>query len=322
MDNKYKPIPFWSWNDELEEKELINQIDWMNQNGIGGFFMHARGGLTTPYLGDKWFKCVEACLKKAKELNMEAYAYDENGWPSGFAGGALLEDELNRDMYLTYAYGKFDKNAVASFDVNGPSLKRVNSGDNVLNVYSHTSTSTADILNKEVVRKFINLTHEQYKKHDIYGNLRGFFTDEPQYYRWRTSFTRVLPQYFKEKYQEDIYDRIGLLFVDKEGYEDYLMVMLLIFVPSDAVFERTRNLVELNVNCVDQDIGNDGTLSQLTFKMSEAYTAVKATCSVSSGFVFMPDGFAQTLLGASSDTYQGIKDLEDNTYSYSVIRGY
>ncbi len=221
MDNKYKPIPFWSWNDELDEKELIKQIEWMSDNGIGGFFMHARGGLTTKYLGEKWFSCIEACLKKAKELNMEAYAYDENGWPSGFAGGALLEDEENRDMYLTFEYGKFDKKAKASFEVSDKSIKRVSSGDNVLNVYTHITTSTADILNKDVVRKFINLTHEEYKKHDIYHNLRGFFTDEPQYYRWGYAFTRVLPAYFKEKYNEDIFDRIALLFVKKEGYEDF-----------------------------------------------------------------------------------------------------
>ncbi len=221
IDNKYKPIPFWSWNDELDEKELTDQIEWMYQGGIGGFFMHARGGLTTPYLGEQWFKCIEACLKKAKELNMEAYAYDENGWPSGFAGGKLLEDENNRDMYLTYSYGKFDETAAASFDVGGNSFVRVKSGDNVLNVYTHTSTSTADICNKDVVKKFIQLTHEQYKKHDIYGNLRGFFTDEPQYYRWNTSFTRVLPDYFKKQYNEDVFDRIGLLFVEKEGYEDF-----------------------------------------------------------------------------------------------------
>ena len=24
MENKYKPIPFWSWNDELDEKELVS----------------------------------------------------------------------------------------------------------------------------------------------------------------------------------------------------------------------------------------------------------------------------------------------------------
>ena len=49
IPNKYKSFPFWSWNDELEEEELVRQIDWMHESGIGGFFMHARGGLTTPY---------------------------------------------------------------------------------------------------------------------------------------------------------------------------------------------------------------------------------------------------------------------------------
>lgn len=218
---KYRSFPFWSWNDELEEKELINQIDWMYGNGIGGFFMHARGGLTTPYLGDKWFSCVRACLKRAKELNMEAYAYDENGWPSGFAGGILLEDLNNRDCYLTYTIGEYDSKAVVSYDISTDKLIRATCGNNNLNIYINISTSTADVCNKDVVRKFIDLTHEQYKKNDVYGNLRGFFTDEPQYYRHGCSYTRVLPQYFKEKYDEDIFDKIGLLFVEKEGYREF-----------------------------------------------------------------------------------------------------
>ena len=221
IPNKYKGFPFWSWNDELEEEELIRQIDWMHDNGIGGFFMHARGGLTTPYLGEKWFKCVEACLKRAKELDMEAYAYDENGWPSGFAGGKLLEDENNCDTYLSYSFGKYDEKAYVSYDVSTDKLIRTNKGDNNLNIYLNVSNSTADICNKEVVKKFINLTHEEYKKHDKYHNLRGFFTDEPQFYRWGTPYTRVLPNYFLDTYKEDILDRLGLLFVEKEGYRDF-----------------------------------------------------------------------------------------------------
>ena len=44
-EKKYQCIPFWSWNDELDEKGLVDQVEWMNDNGVGGFFMHARGGL-------------------------------------------------------------------------------------------------------------------------------------------------------------------------------------------------------------------------------------------------------------------------------------
>ena len=221
MDNKYKPIPFWSWNDELDEQELVRQIDWMHDNGIGGFFMHARGGLTTPYLGDKWFSCVEACLKRANELGMEAYAYDENGWPSGFAGGELLKNEEDRDSYLTYSFGPYDEKAFASYDMSKDQLVRVNSGENCLNVYVHTAVSTADICNADVVRRFLELTHKRYQEIDKYGNLRGFFTDEPQYQRWNHAYTRVLEQYFRETYNEDIKDKLGLMFVEKEGYRDF-----------------------------------------------------------------------------------------------------
>lgn len=220
VEKKYRCIPFWSWNDTLEPEELVKQINWMEQNGVGGFFMHARGGLKTPYLGPDWFKAIEASGKRGAELGMEVYAYDENGWPSGFAGGALLEDIENHDRYLTYSYGPADPKSLASYDLSSASLKRVTSGENCLNVYQHYSGSTADICQKEVVAKFIALTHEQYKKNDDY-NLKGFFTDEPQYYRWGTSFTKALFPYFEKEYHEDILDRLGLLFVDKNGYRDF-----------------------------------------------------------------------------------------------------
>ena len=82
-------IPFWSWNDELETEELKEQIRWMKEQGFGGYFMHARAGLTTEYLGDEWFECVDACIEQGDALNMESWAYDENGWPSGFGSGIV-----------------------------------------------------------------------------------------------------------------------------------------------------------------------------------------------------------------------------------------
>ena len=220
-EKKYRSLPFWSWNDELEPDKLVKQIEWMDENGIGGFFMHARGGLKTEYLGEKWFECVDACAKRAKELGMEAYAYDENGWPSGFVGGKLLEDIENHDKYLTYAIGEYDGNALVSYDLSGNKLVRdCKESKNCLNIYEHYSTSTADILNPEVVDKFLAMTHEEYRKRDNYS-LKGFFTDEPQYYRWGHPYTKVLPKYFYDTYGEDILDGLGLMFVEKDGYRAF-----------------------------------------------------------------------------------------------------
>lgn len=245
----YKPIPFWSWNDALDPKELKRQIHWMYENGIGGFFMHARGGLKTPYLSEAWMHCIETCCEEAEKLGMNAWAYDENGWPSGFAGGKLLENEADRDMYILHKIGGYDASADVSYLMDGYKLLRVskeailhanekaNSEDKVqeaigqalvdrqyLNLYICFSASTVDILNPDVVDKFINITHERYKEYfgeDFSTKLKGFFTDEPQYYRWNTPYTPMVKAYFYEQYGEDLFENLGLLFVEKEGYRTF-----------------------------------------------------------------------------------------------------
>lgn len=223
---QYRPIPFWSWNDELEPETLRQQIRWMHENGIGGFFMHARGGLKTPYLEEKWMQCIESCCDEAKKLGMDAWAYDENGWPSGFAGGSLLEDLENRDMYITTKTGEFDPEAKVSYRLKGDLLIRTeeNTGGTYLNLYIHLAASTVDILNPKVVRKFLDATHEKYKKRlgsAFSTDLAGFFTDEPQYYRADTPYTPMLEDYFRTEYGEDVFDKLGLLFVEKEGYREF-----------------------------------------------------------------------------------------------------
>ena len=92
---EYRPIPFWSWNEKLEPNKLKEQIRWMEKNGMGGYFMHARAGLETEYLSDEWMDCIRACAEEGEKQGMNSWLYDENGWPSGFVGGKLLDDEEN-----------------------------------------------------------------------------------------------------------------------------------------------------------------------------------------------------------------------------------
>jgi hypothetical protein len=83
----YREVPFWSWNDDLDPGELRRQIALMDEAGWGGFFMHARVGLRTPYMGRHWMACIRACVEAARERGLGAWLYDEDKWPSGFAGG-------------------------------------------------------------------------------------------------------------------------------------------------------------------------------------------------------------------------------------------
>ena len=55
----YRSVPFWSWNDRLSIKELVSQVRDMKEKGIGGFFMHSREGLETPYLREEWLQCTK-----------------------------------------------------------------------------------------------------------------------------------------------------------------------------------------------------------------------------------------------------------------------
>ena len=125
-------------------------------------------------------QCIEGCAKEAENLDMKAWIYDENGWPSGFVGGKLLEDEKNHDKYLEMKQGAYDAQADVSYLLTEEELIRVPHGAEAaaggageysavygsereyLNLYIHFSASTVDILNPDVVDQFLTLTHEAY----------------------------------------------------------------------------------------------------------------------------------------------------------------
>ena len=56
---EYRGTPFWAWNCELDEAELLRQIDVFKEMGLGGFHMHVRTGMATPYLSDEFMKLIK-----------------------------------------------------------------------------------------------------------------------------------------------------------------------------------------------------------------------------------------------------------------------
>ena len=232
---EFSSIPFWSWNDRLEPEELKRQIRDMKRLNMGGFFMHARGGLMTEYMSDEWFACIDACIDEAKKLGMQAWAYDENGWPSGFGGGALLNDERNFATAIEYRYGRFpdpcDKSVVSVYEkrMNG-SFARItaDSGrDDYLIMYTRKDDSYVDTLNPEIADLFIGAVYEKYRQRlpgDVFGKgkpMPGFFTDEPQYYRWGNPYSDTLPAQFEKTYGYPIFDGLPAIFFDFEGADKF-----------------------------------------------------------------------------------------------------
>lgn len=86
---EYRTAPLWVWNDEMEPARLKEQLRQYKEQGMGGTFVHARPGLITEYLGDEWLDLWRLAVDESKRLGLLCNIYDENSWPSGFAGGRV-----------------------------------------------------------------------------------------------------------------------------------------------------------------------------------------------------------------------------------------
>ena len=215
--SEYRGEPFWAWNNRLETEQLLRQIGYFQEMGMGGFHIHCRAGLDTPYMGEEYKSIVRACCDKAKRDGLLCWLYDEDRWPSGSAGGMVTKDSAycQRRMIFTafehpseefvkggslthgilyhvaeYAVSVQDGilqayERVAPGEMISPSARRwyayltiAPRGD------SFNGESYVDTLNKRAIEKFIELTHEQYYRTlgDEFGRTApAIFTDEPQF---------------------------------------------------------------------------------------------------------------------------------------------
>jgi len=207
IDKKYRPVPFWSWNEKLDTKETARQIEIMDKAGIGGYFMHARGGLETEYMGKEWFDNVEVGITEGKKRGMEAWAYDENGWPSGFGNGMVngLGVEYQQKYLRCEKYSSHGENTICVKDG--------------YRFYYDVNPFYVDTLSEEVVACFIDKIYKPY--YEKYGSgFKGFFTDEPQISRNGIPWSLTLPNEYKKAYGEDLTEVLKELFYDVGDYKN------------------------------------------------------------------------------------------------------
>jgi hypothetical protein len=90
---EYTPFPFWFWNGDLREEEIIRQIHDFKNKGIDGFVIHPRMGITEQieYLSDRFLELVQCAVEEAAQLGMKVVLYDEGMYPSGSAHGMVVK---------------------------------------------------------------------------------------------------------------------------------------------------------------------------------------------------------------------------------------
>ena len=210
--NKYRPAPFWSWNEKLDISETAAQVREMNEVGIGGYFMHARGGLQTEYMSDEWFDNIKATLREGKKLQMQSWGYDENGWPSGFGSGIVNGLGLKyQQKYLRCEETDQpvnNENTIINLDYNGKNI----------HFYYEVNPFYVDTLDGEVINEFIRSTHEAYKEKlgDEFTDMAGFFTDEPQISRNGYPWSFILEKEYQKAYGKELTPKLLDLFYQTE----------------------------------------------------------------------------------------------------------
>ncbi len=205
---QYRGKPFWSWNGELEKEELKRQVRVMKEMGFGGYFMHSRAGLITEYLGDDWFDMINAVADEGEKQGLESWLYDEDRWPSGSAGGKVTVDpqyrmkslvltELPPEAYvpqegdLAVFYGKIEGYDIYDYrELEEGEIPAPADGYRVMRFTvvpdapssGYNGTTYIDTMSLKATERFIELTHEEYRKRcgDRLGrSIKGIFTDEP-----------------------------------------------------------------------------------------------------------------------------------------------
>ncbi len=226
--NVGKVLNFWSWNGDMNLFEIREQLNDFAAGHFDGVIVHARAGLEIKYLSNEWFSAFSMVVSEAEKLGLDVYIYDEDGWPSGFAGG--LVTSLGEEHWikgLRYSYNRADadtKRAVAAFirqpDGRMKLAKQEETEFADLVFWYETDSHYVDLMSHKTVRKFIDFTHEEYKKRysKYFGKvIKGIFTDEPQL-DIIMPWSLCLTEKFEKKCGYCLLENLWLLVEKGDGY--------------------------------------------------------------------------------------------------------
>lgn len=238
---EYASAPLWVWNDLLTEDQIRGTMRDLAGQGVKQVFVHPRPGLMTPYLSADWFKLWKIALNEAERLDMNVWIYDENSYPSGFAGGWVPElMPESRGMGLALKESKtapqWNTNTVRVFRLSdrsdGSDLSDVSDhvrrGETLPearyvtatvqragNSPWHADRCYVNLLTPGVTEKFLEVTLGAYEREigQHFGKrVPGIFTDEPNIHpAGGFPWCEDLPQQFEKRWGYSLLDHLPSL---------------------------------------------------------------------------------------------------------------
>jgi hypothetical protein len=202
---EFSVMPFWFWNDDLKDDEIIRQIADFEAHGVYGFVIHPRIGLpeNIGWLSPRMIQVMRIAIEEAARRKMYVVLYDEGMYPSGSSSGQVVA--RNPD-HAAHGLAKIDIKPGETFQlpegsklitiIERPDGSRAAiieklSGGNIRGLHyigegtdkmKEESPAAGDILNPEAVTSFMELVYDRYAKEfgPYFGKtILGIFTDEP-----------------------------------------------------------------------------------------------------------------------------------------------
>jgi len=256
---EYATAPLWVWNDRLTEEQIAGTMRDLAGQGVRQVFVHPRPGLMTPYLSQEWFDLWKVALREAERLDMNVWIYDENSYPSGFAGGLVpkaMPESRGMGLGIEEKEAPIQANAdlVAVFKPTADGYANVTeqakagsleAGKYLVASLRWAGTSPwyggtfyVNLLTPGVTEKFLELTMEPYVKNigSQFGNrVPGVFTDEPHLSpAGGLPWSKDLAEVFQKRWGYDLIDSLPSLARPVGDWRrvrhNYVQVLLELFI--------------------------------------------------------------------------------------------
>lgn len=218
---QFRPLQIIHGFDNLgnDEATIRKRLEELKALGIGGLVVNV--SFRDYMRSEEQWRIFLTGLQIAEELGFVLWLYDEEGYPSGAAGGLVLE--RNPD-FEAVGLVRLVENGKVRYEV-----RRMYEGTHCTeNVYK--KRRYINIIDPRAVRTFIEITHDEYAKRipNIGKRIKAIFTDEPSL---MTTYIRPpenalpaipwvedLPQEFKRRKGYDLMPHIESLFRDVGDY--------------------------------------------------------------------------------------------------------
>ena len=199
---EFSLAPFWFWNDDLDEAEIVRQIADFESHGVYGFVIHPRVGLPRDigWMSDRMMHFMRVAVEEAARRGMTVILYDEGMYPSGSSSGQVV---ATNPAYQCRCLSRVELDGTAPPPLapdqtlvgvverqNGRSIAVI---DRPVDAYirglhyigdgpAEDEPPAADILNPDAVATFVHLVYD--RCYEVLGDhfgttIRAIFTDEP-----------------------------------------------------------------------------------------------------------------------------------------------